>query len=396
MKLFATILYLSFLLLILSSNNVYAIDCSRPSTYNGCEHVSFTNTSATCDTPDQGVVVNRSTNCSLPPLTNPPGNNDRCSTCSIPPGNQNGWQLTFSDEFNGTTLDHKKWGVTYRTGNRTNNPDRELEWYIDNAHIVSDGTLKLIAKYETAQSGLPYTSGMISSKVDSNSPYLVNFYASYGYFESRMKVPSKPGTWPTFWLLPAPGGWPPEIDIMEMHMASPRTNGMTSHINCNYPLSTPVCWSQAIGAPFVLPPSEGKFSDAFHVFSVDWQPGLIVWYIDGVERFRTRVYQKETFQCNRCSVMNGCERTEFRSSASDCAVPIPGSGVTRTTDSSCQPINGGDNSRCTTPIPGLPAQAGDLNSDGHVNIYDYNELVSKFGNPYTILDYNDLVANFGK
>ena len=286
--------------------------------------------------------------------------------------------------------------MTYRTGNRTNNPDRELEWYIDNAHIVSDGTLKLIAKYETAQSGLPYTSGMISSKVDSNSPYLVNFYASYGYFESRMKVPFKPGTWPTFWLLPAPGGWPPEIDIMEMHMASPRTNGMTSHINCNYPLSTPVCWSQAIGAPFVLPPSEGKFSDAFHVFSVDWQPGLIVWYIDGVERFRTRVYQKETFQCNRCSVMNGCERTEFRSSASDCAVPIPGSGVTRTTDSSCQPINGGDNSRCTTPIPGLPAQAGDLNSDGHVNIYDYNELVSKFNNPYTIFDYNDLVANFGK
>ena len=39
---------------------------------------------------------------------------------------------------------------------------------------------------------------------------------------------------------------------------------------------------------------------------------------------------------------------------------------------------------------------GDLDGDGHVNIYDYNLLVSKFGNPYTIFDYNDLVANFGK
>jgi len=43
-----------------------------------------------------------------------------------------------------------------------------------------------------------------------------------------------------------------------------------------------------------------------------------------------------------------------------------------------------------TPLP------GDLDSDGHVNIYDYNLLVSKFGNPYTIFDYNNLVGNFGK
>lgn len=39
---------------------------------------------------------------------------------------------------------------------------------------------------------------------------------------------------------------------------------------------------------------------------------------------------------------------------------------------------------------------GDLNADGHVDIFDYNLLVSKFGNPYTIFDYNNLVANYGK
>jgi len=31
-----------------------------------------------------------------------------------------------------------------------------------------------------------------------------------------------------------------------------------------------------------------------------------------------------------------------------------------------------------------------------MDIYDYNLLVSKFGNPYTIFDYNDLVANYGR
>ena len=50
-----------------------------------------------------------------------------------------------------------------------------------------------------------------------------------------------------------------------------------------------------------------------------------------------------------------------------------------------------------SPSPTAPAgKAGDLNTDGQVNIYDYNLLVSNFGNPYTIFDYNDLVANYGR
>ncbi len=38
----------------------------------------------------------------------------------------------------------------------------------------------------------------------------------------------------------------------------------------------------------------------------------------------------------------------------------------------------------------------DLNKDGKVNIYDYNILVAKFTNPYTLSDYNTLVSNFEK
>lgn len=58
--------------------------------------------------------------------------------------------------------------------------------------------------------------------------------------------------------------------------------------------------------------------------------------------------------------------------------PIPTATPTRTPTST------------PTPLP------GDLNGDGHVNISDYNILVSRFGNPYTIYDYNALVANFGR
>jgi len=42
-----------------------------------------------------------------------------------------------------------------------------------------------------------------------------------------------------------------------------------------------------------------------------------------------------------------------------------------------------------TPLP------GDFNGDNKVDIYDYNLLITNFGNPYTIFDYNELVGNFG-
>ncbi len=53
-------------------------------------------------------------------------------------------------------------------------------------------------------------------------------------------------------------------------------------------------------------------------------------------------------------------------------------------------IKSSNNAPSVSPTP------GDLNSDGHVDIFDYNLLVSKFGNPYTIFDYNNLVGNFGE
>lgn len=39
---------------------------------------------------------------------------------------------------------------------------------------------------------------------------------------------------------------------------------------------------------------------------------------------------------------------------------------------------------------------GDFNSDGHVNIFDYNIVVTGFGTTYTIFDYNAVVENYGK
>jgi len=39
---------------------------------------------------------------------------------------------------------------------------------------------------------------------------------------------------------------------------------------------------------------------------------------------------------------------------------------------------------------------GDFDTDGHVNMSDYNLLISEFGTRYTIYDFNTLVTNFNK
>lgn len=49
-----------------------------------------------------------------------------------------------------------------------------------------------------------------------------------------------------------------------------------------------------------------------------------------------------------------------------------------------------------TVLGGSSNLAGDLDGDGHANVLDYDLILSKFGNPYTIFDYNHLVTNYGK
>jgi beta-glucanase (GH16 family) len=224
--------------------------------------------------------------------------------------------MTFSDEFNGSSLDTAKWATEYGfdTGcvvadppppgtqtycNRSNN--NEKEWYIDEAQVVSGGTLKLVATINDCSGdnlpdrgyapytceNFPYLSGMISTHG--------GFSQKYGYFEARIKVPSGQGFWPAFWTLPQlppPGSpvvgyWPPEVDIMEFKGQQPNDIFMTNIWSGFYPdpgtdmKECPTCgYSQTNYTAGV------DFSAGFHTFAIDWEPDTIVWYIDGVERAR--------------------------------------------------------------------------------------------------------------
>ena len=110
---------------------------------------------------------------------------------------------------------------------------------------------------------MTYRSGMIMSQ------HLLN--QRYGYFEMRAQLPRGQGLWPAFWLLPSDGGWPPEIDVMEMLGHTPTTYYVSLHAR---PDGKPLDQVTAIQAP--------DLSAGFHVFGVAWQADRIRFYLDDV------------------------------------------------------------------------------------------------------------------
>ncbi len=180
-----------------------------------------------------------------------------------------GYKLAFSDEFSGATLDQTKWIDSYPDNKRTHE-NNEQEYYAPDGWAVRDGFLVFKAE-KRSLGGKPYTSGMASS--------FGKFSQKYGWFEARMKVPGSQGMWPAFWLLPASKKWPPEIDIMELIGREKNKVYLTLHEK-QAGTWKPKSFGKAFEAT--------DFTADFHTYAVEWAPGEIVWYVDGVERHRVK------------------------------------------------------------------------------------------------------------
>jgi beta-glucanase (GH16 family) len=108
------------------------------------------------------------------------------------------WVKTLDDEFNGDSLDQSIWSVY-----GPNYWDKESHWSKDDV-IVGDGVVRL--RYEK-KSGYNDDNPK-EEKTDYASGYLHTYKKwaqRYGYFESRMKLPTAPGLWPAFWMMPDRG-----------------------------------------------------------------------------------------------------------------------------------------------------------------------------------------------
>jgi beta-glucanase (GH16 family) len=180
-----------------------------------------------------------------------------------------GWNLAWSDEFNGARIDAKNWRFDIG-GNGWGNA--EMEYYTDrpeNARIEK-GMLVIEARWEQ-YGGRPYTSARI------NSRKLQEF--QYGHIEARMKLPNGKGIWPAFWMMGANGAWPScgEIDILEFIGKMPDTVYQTAH-------GPGYAGTKGIGSHYVM--TADSLMNDFHVFAVDWAPREIRWSVDGQEVFK--------------------------------------------------------------------------------------------------------------
>lgn len=177
-----------------------------------------------------------------------------------------GYSLKWQDEFDGSELNRKDWNVELHQRGWVNN---EMQEYVDSAENiqVKDGKLILRPVTKNAKKNL-YTSGRVNTQGKHDF--------KYGIFECRAKFPAGKGFLPAFWMMPTEesfyGQWPRcgEIDIAEVLGHDTSTVFGTIHYG------NPHHESQGKS-------NLGKtaFSDDFHNFACEWEPGRISWYVDG-------------------------------------------------------------------------------------------------------------------
>ena len=185
--------------------------------------------------------------------------------------------LVWSDEFNGpngSRPDQSKWTAITNDSGFGN---QELEYYTPRPTNIREknGNLVITARRENYTGPDAASRMYTSARIESRG----RFELKYGRIEARIKLPKGQGIWPAFWMLGSnfdSMGWPNcgEVDIMENIGSEPSRVHGSLH-GPGYSGSNPLTGN------FTLP-NQARFSDAFHVFAIEWEPNTIRFYVDNV------------------------------------------------------------------------------------------------------------------
>jgi len=195
------------------------------------------------------------------------------------------WNLKFQDDFD--SIDLNKWSYEVNCWGGGNG---EKQCYTNRPQnlFIQNGELHIHAQKETYTGSLngctlnndnsctwtqQYTSGRIVSLPTNQTP---NSWR-YGRISARMKLPSGRGLWPAFWMLPTDwiyGTWASsgEIDIMELRGQYPNVIMSTLHFSDRWPYNV-YEGSGETTFPF-------DFSQDYHVFTCEWDPYVMNFYLD--------------------------------------------------------------------------------------------------------------------
>ena len=183
------------------------------------------------------------------------------------------WNIVWSDEFEGTSVDRSKW--TYDVGDHWYN--NELQSYTDRSvnSRVEGGNLVIEARRED-YGGNQYTSARLKTQ---------GLHSwQYGKLEARMKLPYGQGIWPAFWTLGNSGGWPScgEIDIMEMIGGDAAGRDDTHYAALHWDDGGHQSASSHTSV-------DGKLADDYHIYGIEWDSSQIKWFLDGNQFFNVAI-----------------------------------------------------------------------------------------------------------
>ena len=168
-------------------------------------------------------------------------------------------------------------------------PDNDTwDWWAGSKLLINGTGVTGSSSSSSKQSGA-VTSGRITTqnKMD----------FTYGRFEARARVPEGKGLLPAFWLMATDEGlygqWPKcgEIDIMEVMGQNTSKSYHTIHYGYNNDTHKENQGTKVIG--------ENGFSNDYHVFRADWEPGKITWFVDGEEVYATSSWYTGSDDANR-------------------------------------------------------------------------------------------------
>jgi beta-glucanase (GH16 family) len=188
------------------------------------------------------------------------------------------YKLFWADEFDYQGApDPNKW--TYERGFVRN---QELQWYQPENARCENGMLIIEARRERKQNpeykpgGNNRRGNREFSEYTSASVTTRGLHSwTYGRFEMRGRIDTRPGLWPAFWTLGVQGRWPRggEIDIMEYYKGILLANvawggkqpGQTKWDDSKKPITE-------FGDP--------DWSKKFHIWRMDWDDKSIKLYVD--------------------------------------------------------------------------------------------------------------------
>ncbi|NTW23447.1 MAG: glycoside hydrolase family 16 protein [Lentimicrobium sp.] len=209
---------------------------------------------------------------------------------------QGSWELVFAEEFTIDNLNTDRWLTWFPYTNdgsdqcafcRTHAEGGQI-YRTENA-VVSNGSLKLIARYEpNTWFGIKrdYTSGMIHSR-QSFGP---------GRYEIRCRVPEGMGFWPAIW---AYGRTTTELDILEAGMQHTRRYHMSIH---NRQVKKMLHHRSRVSH---------DLSADFHVYFMEWDTNFIRFGTDEQVLWSiSRYLKKNGKNANECPVKPGEYRLE--------------------------------------------------------------------------------------